>query len=273
MKTFSARGWLLGSLTALVAALLAFGTQVGRDILHPVAVYTGTLLLLLVLVLTFFNARKKLPFFPLLSASTWLQAHIYLGWLCCFVFLLHTSGRLPSGRLELILAGVFFAVAASGAFGLWLSRWLPPRLVRSGESLVFERIPTLRHRLADEALGIVRRAETELQSSTLPDFHLRVLHGYFLRVPPLIAPLIGDDPEFHRVRQELESTRRYLNTSEENLARSLADLLEAKRNLDVQYAGQRLLKLWLFLHIPLTYALLVFIAAHVWLVIHFSHRL
>ena len=90
---------------------------------------------------------------------------------------------------------------------------------------------------------------------------------------PLIAPLIGDDPEFHRVRQELESTRRYLNTSEENLARSLADLLEAKRNLDVQYAGQRLLKLWLFLHIPLTYALLVFIAAHVWLVIHFSHRL
>ena len=45
------------------------------------AMYTGWLLLALVLGLTFFNARKKLPFLPLLSASTWLQAHIYLGWL------------------------------------------------------------------------------------------------------------------------------------------------------------------------------------------------
>ena len=46
-------------------------------------------------------------------------------------------------------------VVASGAFGLWLSRWLPPRLTRSGESLVFERIPMLRHRLVTEAEDIV----------------------------------------------------------------------------------------------------------------------
>jgi hypothetical protein len=273
MKSFYDRRSILTALTAALAAALLLGTQLGRDALLPVAVYTGWLLLALVMLLTFFNARKKLPFLPLLSASTWLQAHIYIGWLSCAVFLLHTGARLPTGRLETLLAGAFVAVGASGAFGLWLSRWLPPRLVRSGESLIYERIPALRHRLAEEAREVVHRAETELQSSTLPDFHLRVLHGYFQRVPPLLAPFTGDDPEFHRARLELESTRRYLNESEEGLARALADLLEAKRNLDVQLAGQRLLKLWLFLHIPLTYALLVFIAAHVWLVLHFSHRL
>ncbi len=272
MKSFSDRRILLAGITTVVAVVLAFATQVGRDALLPVAVYSGWLLLALVLGLTFFNARKKLPFLPLFSASTWLQAHIYIGWLSCFVFLLHTGARLPAGRLEILLAAAFAAVAVSGAFGLWLSRWLPPRLVRSGESLIYQRIPVLRHRLAEEAREVVRRAETETQSSTLPDFHLRVLHRYFQRVPPLLAPLAGDDPEFHRVRQELESTRRYLNESEEGLARTLADLLEAKRNLDVQLAGQRLLKLWLFVHIPLTYVLLVFIAAHVWLVLHFSHR-
>jgi hypothetical protein len=273
MKSFYDRRTLLSGLTAMIAAALALATRVGRDALLPVAVYSGWLLLALVLVLTFFNARKKMPFLPLFSASTWLQAHIYLGWLSCFVFLLHTGGRLSAGRLEGLLAAAFAAVAVSGAFGLWLSRWLPPRLVRSGESLIYQRIPALRHRLAEEAREVVRRAETETQSSTLPDFHLRVLHRYFQRVPPWLAPLTGDDPEFHRVRRELESTRRYLNESEEGLARTLADLLEAKRNLDVQLAGQRLLKLWLFVHIPLTYALLVFIAAHVWLVLHFSHRL
>jgi len=273
MKSFLTRRWYLSLLTVGLGLALAMAWQLGRIALLPVAVYSGWLLLALVLVLTFFNARKKLPFLPLLSASTWMQAHIYLGWLACFVFVLHTGARIPDGGLEGLLAIAFGGVAISGAFGLWLSRWLPPRLVRSGESLVYERIPVLRHRLAGEARDLVRRAETETRSSTLPDLYLRVLHAYFLRVPPLLAPLTGDDREFHRVRQELESARRYLNEAELEIAGQLAGMIEAKRNLDLQLSGQRLLKLWLFIHIPLTYGLLVLIAAHVWLALHYSHVL
>lgn len=273
MNTLRDRRGIFAGITVALAAGLALAAQVGRDALLPVAVYSGWLLFALVLALTCFNARKKLPFLPLFSASAWLQFHIYAGWLACFVFVLHAGARIPAGRLEALLAAAFVLVAVSGAFGLWLSRWLPPRLVRSGESLVYERIPVLRHRLAEEAGEVVRRAETETQSSTLPDLHLRVLHRYFRRVPPWFAPLTGDDQEYHRVRQELESIRRYLSEAEEGLARTLTELLEAKRNLDAQLAGQRLLKLWLFVHLPLTYALLVFIAAHVWMVLHFSHRL
>jgi len=92
-------------------------------------------------------------------------------------------------------------------------------------------------------------------------------------VSPVLAPLTGDDREFHRVMQELESARRYLNPDEMKLAGELADRIEAKRNLDQQLAGQRLLKLWLFVHIPLTYGMLVLTAAHVWLALHYSHRL
>ncbi len=273
MKTFRARRWILVLLTGVAGLGLVAAWQLGRIALRPSAVYSGWLLLALVLGLTFFNARKKLPFLPLLSASTWLQAHIYLGWLACFVFALHTGARLPDGGLEILLAAAFAGVAASGAFGLWLSRWLPPRLVRSGESLVYERIPMLRHRLAEEVRELVRRAEKEAHSSTLADLYLRVLSPYFLRVPPLLAPLTGDDREFHRVKLELESSRRYLNEAEQSLAALLADLIEAKRNLNAQLAGQRLLKLWLFTHIPLTYGLLVLVAGHVWLVLHYSHRL
>jgi hypothetical protein len=154
MKTLRDRRWLFAGITGALAAGLALAMQIGRDALMPVAVYSGWVLLALVLALTFFNARKKLPFLPLFSASTWLQFHIYIGWLSCFVFLLHTGARIPAGRLEGLLAAVFAIVAASGAFGLWLSRWLPPRLVRSGESLIYERIPVLRHRLAEEVSEI-----------------------------------------------------------------------------------------------------------------------
>ena len=123
MSSFFTRRLILTLATILVAGGLAAAWQLGRIALRPVAMYTGWLLLGLLLGLTFFNARKKLPFIPLLSASHWLQAHIYLGWLACFVFLLHTGGRWPAGTIEIILALAFGLVAASGAFGLWLSRW------------------------------------------------------------------------------------------------------------------------------------------------------
>ncbi len=273
MKTLLDRRWVLSLITLSGALGLGLVWSLGRTALRPMAMYSGWLLLALVLGLTFFNARKKLPFLPLLSASTWLQAHIYLGWLACFIFVQHTGVRLPDGRLESILALVFALVAASGAFGLWLSRWLPPRLTRSGESLVYERIPTLRHRLQGEVKELVRQAEAETKSTTLADFYLRVLCDYFARVPTLWAPLAGADPDYHRVSVELTTLRRFLNVREIAVADQIAEILEAKRNLDGQLAGQRLLKLWLFVHIPLTYGLLVFMTAHVWLALQYSHRL
>ena len=42
----------------------------------------------------------------------------------------------------------------------------------------------------------------------------------------------------------------------------LAEFVRAKDNLDFQRAVQGMLKGWLFVHIPLTYALLLFAAVH-----------
>lgn len=273
MKTFLARRWMLSLTTLALGLTLLAVWWLGRNALRPVGLYTGWLLLVLLLGLAFFGARKKLPFLPLWSASAWLQFHIYAGWLAVLVFLLHTGARLPGGLLECLLWSGFVLVAVSGAFGLWLSRWLPPRLARSGESLIFERIPQLRHRLETEARALVRQAEAETKSSTLADFYLRLLAPYFGHVPALFAPLAGSDAGHHYVARELAALRRVLNQREMAIADQLGDLLEAKRNLDYQLAGQRLLKLWLFAHIPLTYGLLVLVGAHVWLVLLYSHRL
>jgi hypothetical protein len=272
MRPIVTRRWVFALVTALFAAGLLAAWKLGWMALRPVGMYTGWVLLALLFVLTFFNLRKKLPIFAVLGANAWLQVHVYVGWLACFVFVLH-AGVKPAGLLEQLLAATFVAVAGSGFFGLWLSRWLPPRLTRSGESLIYERIPLLRHRLAAEAEALVRQAEAETKSTTLADLYLRMLAKYFVHTPALLAPLAGDDAEHHRARQELASLRRFLSEQEIVFADRLGDLLEAKRNLDAQLAGQRLLKLWLFAHVPLTYGLLVLVAGHVWLVLHYSHRL
>ena len=167
MKTFLARRWMLSLTTLALVLALALAWGLLSNALRPVGLYTGWLLLGLVLLLTFFNARKKLPFLPILNASTWLQIHVYAGWITCFVFVLHTGARLPGGRLEFLLWLCFIVVAASGISGLWLSRWLPPRLARSGESLIYEQIPLLRHRLETEAKALVHQANLVIGSTTV----------------------------------------------------------------------------------------------------------
>ncbi|HVT73155.1 MAG TPA: hypothetical protein VHD61_08470 [Lacunisphaera sp.] len=273
MKTFRQRRAILAGVTLALAGLLTAAWWVARAMLRPVDLYSGATLLVLLAALALFNARKKLPFLPLGGASAWLQAHIYAGWLAVLVFGLHTGLRGPHGPLGLALWFVFGTVAASGVFGLWLSRWLPPRLAHSGESLIYEQIPRLRHQLEGEAARLVHLAETEAGSSTLADFHRQVLAPYFAHRPAWYHPLATDDGMHHRVDVELAALRRYLNDRETAIADQLAELAEAKRNLDFQFSGQRLLKLWLFAHLPLTYALVVLVGAHVWLVLQYTPRL
>jgi hypothetical protein len=241
--------------------------------LHPVAIYTGAFLLALVLALTLFNARKKLPFLPLAKAATWLQAHIYLGWFSLFVFLLHIHFRVPRGALEITLAGVFLLVALSGVFGLYISRGLPPRMARSGEPLIYERMPAYRLRIKQAVEDLIRWAETDNDSSTLSDYYIAHLRSFFERVPSALSALSDPNRPLHALQAGVTALNRYLNPSEKEIAKEIGDWIETKQNLDFQYASQRLLKLWLFVHIPATYALILLAFVHGYLVTIYAGRL
>lgn len=249
-------------LVAFVAALLV-ADSMGRVALLPTAIYSGLALLGLMVLLTLFNARKKLPFLPLFKASTWLQFHIYSGLFSLALFLVHIGWSYSGGVLEGILAAVFFVVFLSGLFGLYISRRMPAKLTRSGESLVYERIPFHRRRMIEEIEKLVERAEVETRSSTLADFYHSRMEAYIRsgapKIPHFVAP---DRSPTVRLRGELREHQRYLSEEERALADELGEWLETKDNLDNQQSGQRLLKLWLFVHIPATYSLLILGLVH-----------
>ena len=50
----------------------------------------------------------------------------------------------------------------------------------------------------------------------------------------------------------------------------LDSLIKLKFDLDYRYALQSVLRLWLFIHIPLTYGLILFTLVHIILVTAFS---
>jgi hypothetical protein len=69
---------------------------------------------------------------------------------------------------------------------------------------------------------------------------------------------------------ELDDLRRFATEQERATLEKLAALVRQKDGLDYHRALQLALKLWLFVHIPLTYALLIFTLLHIVLVLGFS---
>ena len=256
-----------------VSALTAALWRLLENSLHPVGIYTGGLLLALVLALTLFNARKKLPFLPLGNAAAWLQVHIYVGWFSLVVFLLHLHFRMPHGLLQGALAFFFCLVAFSGVFGLYISRSFPPRMARSGEPLIYERIPAYRLKIKQTVEDLIRRAELETASSTLGDYYIANLRSFFDHVPAVPSAFLNPDHAAHGILAGVTALNRYLNPKEREIAREISDWIETKQNLDFQYASQRLLKLWLFIHIPGTYALILLALVHGYLATIYAGRL
>ena len=68
----------------------------------------------------------------------------------------------------------------------------------------------------------------------------------------------------------LRALDRYLDDNERALRKRLEELVLVKDDLDFHYANQAALKYWLFVHIPLTYSLLVLCLLHAFVVYVFS---
>lgn len=231
---------------------------------------SGWLLLVGVGLLTAYNLRKKLPIVPLLSVSAWLQLHIYLGWLTIFLFLLHTSLRSPSGGFEIGLWLLFVAVAGSGIVGLALSRNLPKRLRRHGEQIMFERIPIYRAQLAREVGDLTKQSVTQAASNTIAQYYTSRLQPFFRGPRNVLAHIAGSNEAILRLRREIRSLERYLDESGRETLDEIEWRVAAKDNLDQQYALQLLLKGWLFVHVPLTFSLILVAVVHAVLIYAFD---
>ena len=85
----------------------------------------------------------------------------------------------------------------------------------------------------------------------------------------LFAHLIDSGGHFRDLERELWALDRYANDREREILGEIQERIQLKEDLDYRWAQGIALKGWLFVHVPLTYALLVSIAVHVLLVFGF----
>jgi uncharacterized membrane protein len=271
MNAFARQRWV-GITALLVLSVAALWAHLHwRESIRAWAFITGWALFGVMVFLTVYNARKKVPFLPLVfSSEAWLQLHIYLGFFTVALFLMHLDFRWPTGWFEVVLALLYALVTGSGVVGLFITRDFPRRLTTRGGEVIYERIPVIRRRLRQEAESLAFAAAAEANSVTLPDFFARRLLDYFSAPRNFLGHLFDSRRPLGLVLGELDDLRRYLNDKERAALAKLADLVRQKDGLDYHYSLQTALKLWLFVHIPLTYSLMVFAVAHIVIVFAFS---
>jgi hypothetical protein len=262
------RQFVLGLLALIAASVAALWLNAKFKALPDYAFLTGWALLGGMIVLTIYNVRKKLPFLPLGNSETWLQIHIYLGFFTTLLFLIHLNFHIPHGWFELTLAWLFILVSGSGMVGLFFSRALPRRLATRGGEVIFEKISALRHKLKTDAENLALGADAK--SPVIAEFYAKRLAPFFSGPKNFWLHLAESRRPASALLAELEDLRRFANDIEREKIKKLAALVRQKDGLDYHRALQLALKLWLFVHIPLTYGLLIFTALHLVLVFGFS---
>jgi len=263
MRTIVANRWLYTAVTLGVGVLAWLVYLIFATALHDTRFVSGWILLVLLSCLTLLNIRKKLPFLPLGSAAAWLRWHVYGGFFALILFCIHIQFRIPSGRLDWFLADLFGVVFLSGVVGLWLSKKVPQRLTTRSENVLFERIPILIRELSWDVKRLVLSSVEDANSKLIPDFHMSKLMWFFERPRYFFFHLSESNRPRQHLLDEIDGLYRYASAREKDILRELAHKVELKSDLDYQYARQWLLKGWLFVHIPLTYSMLLVAALHV----------
>lgn len=211
--------------------------------------------------------RKRFPWartLPLGRTQTWLKAHIWLGLLCVPVAVLHAGFRF-GGTLTTTLMLVFFAVIASGIWGLILQHLLP--------KLLLERVPDevpaaeIQRVLPMHTQEFGKKLSADLGMLGLPavpgadavrDFFLVEAYPYLMgqiRSATLASP--------DRAEQRFEALRKFAPEAEQRV-NELEELCTLRRQLDGQARLQWWLHSWIWFHLPASVILVGLLVVHIY---------
>ena len=244
--------------------------------------------------------RKKLRSWRIGKVSTWMRAHIWLGLLAVPLLVLHTGFRW-GGPLSSTLMTLFLVVIASGVWGLVLQQFLPEKMLKEVPAeTIFSQIDYVSELMAGEASRLVRSVcnitsdtndsdnysdnghivvgavrstgaiqgrmvitssllESVPDSKPLYDFFNEHIYGFLRNGQMAKSPL--ENPA--RAHSMFNSLRTKLPPAAHEVVTVLEDLCNQRRQIIAQAKIQFWLHSWLWVHLPLSVALIVLMFVHI----------
>jgi hypothetical protein len=222
----------------------------------------GSAAALLVLWLLAFGVRKRLYRSTLGTVQGWLSAHVYLGTALVVIATLHTGFEL-GWNVHGLAYVLMVLVVASGFYGVFVYLRVPGAMTAN---LGDETLESMLLRMADIDKDMREKA------LSLPDALFKLversvvatrLGGNFFRV------VSGRDRSCPTARaaRELPELAKSLTGEPANVNREVYTLLLEKNELLARarraMRHKAILDLWLYVHVPLSIALLAALAVHV----------
>jgi hypothetical protein len=254
-------------LTVALIALYIFVPLPGQHFGSSWLGYTlGTIGALLILWLTLLGMRKRAITPGRWSLKSWTSAHVYLGLTLIAVGTLH-SGFNFGWNVHTLAWGLMMVVILSGVFGIWVYATLPRALSENRfdeegsitEKQMIESLRSLDRQIHDAAQPLDPAAAALVNESLEEDpfagsFWNRITGNYprcktrhaagELRKARAYKPRVADDP---------------LDKVDALLSRKEAILGRMRRHLKLKAS----LQAWLYVHVPVTFALIAALSAHI----------
>lgn len=261
--------WLLGFALVSVACLAAYttGAFFGETTpSSPLGMAYGIAAAVVGAAVVAYGGRRRAQKIRSLG-RTWyyLEVHVYGGALFLLLMFMHTAFRVPHGILTWWLWAASLWLTVSGLLGLVLQKWIPS-LLASGTSIEVhvDRIPDL-------IVEMRQRAEGLLESAAEP-----VRAVYRREVAPV---MVGPQPKwtyfidatggFRPRARRFEHIRGLLPEADRPALDELLELYRTKLEMDAHFTLQRVLRLWLYLHVPVALMMSGLLALHVLFVVYY----
>ena len=212
------------------------------------------------------------------SAMRWQKIHVFVGYLLIAAFISHCDFSLPDTGFEWALWLGFVMVTLSGIVGTYLA-WALRAKHGLDERIVYDRIPSRRNELAQEVHALVVESDPAPTLFALPaaphdawimDLYTNYLRDFFKGPRHFTAHLIGSKRPLKRLTDEIDGLSSYVDEQSQQKLAAIRHLVVEKDRLDFARVYLGLTKAWLFVHVPVTYALVVLAVLHVLVVYAFS---
>ena len=222
----------------------------------------GVIGALLIVWLILLGIRKRAITEGYWSLKAWTSAHVYLGLALIVIVTLHTGFQF-GWNVHTLAYGLMLLVIVSGIFGIVMYARLPGRLsenrAETTQKQMLEIIRSLDGRLLEAAQPLDQKQATIVRLSL---DKTRIAGGFWRRLTNAHGNC-GTRKAIARLKRvqrgESGRTAETLAHISELLERKSATLVRARRQIQLK----ALLEVWLYVHVPITFALLAALTAHI----------
>ncbi len=195
----------------------------------------------------------------------WVQFHVYGGVLFMLLVFMHSGFGVPDGVLHLWLWGLSIWVTISGLLGVVIQKWVPAMLSSAlSIEVVYERIPELIRQIKKDADKLASGC-----SEPVRDFYRKKVVRSLKA--PRAKPIYYVDITggIQRRLKQFEFLKRVLSSEEQRKLSRLELLYKSKLEMDAHYTLQKLLRCWLFVHLPPSILIVVLVVIHLYAVFYY----